>query len=315
MKTQLALSQALAGYLLDAEARRLSPHTIADYMLAFTRFQDYLRDDPPITAIRSDDVRGFLSELDEIAGRPISAKQVLNHHTALSALWTWCLRNGYTGEHILRTVSRPRPDQHAVIPFSQDDLRALLAACERSRPYARFGKRLCDNARPTATRDRAIILLLVDTGLRATELCELRIQSVDLRNRRIVVFGKGRKERQLPIGPSTGKALWRYLQEDRPAAGPADSVFVSTIGHPLDRGALRQLLARLGEKAGVADCHPHRFRHTFAVAYLRNGGNALALQALLGHATLEMVRRYVQIAELDLVNSHRTASPVENWRL
>jgi len=66
---------------------------------------------------------------------------------------------------------------------------------------------------------------------------------------------------------------------------------------------------------GVADCHPHRFRHTFAIEYLRNGGNVLALQASLGHSSLEMVRVYARVAQADLENGHRVASPVDNWRL
>ena len=84
-----------------------------------------------------------------------------------------------------------------------------------------------------------------------------------------------------------------------------------------------QLLNSLGAKAGVPDCHPHRFRHTFAVNFLRNGGNAYELQTAcpaltgmsLGHSTLEMVKTYLSLADADLENAHKRASPVEKWRL
>ena len=80
------------------------------------------------------------------------------------------------------------------------------------------------------------------------------------------------------------------------------------------KGFVKGLLKEMDE-AGVERCHPHRFRHTFAIMFLRNGGNSLALQRLLGHSTMEMVRHYVKLSEVDLAQAHRRASPVENLRL
>ena len=167
----------------------------------------------------------------------------------------------------------------------------------------------------TALRNRTIILLLLDTGVRASELCGLAIKDADLTNKRILVLGKGNKERALPISPRTAKTLWRYLtteRKDEPVNAP---LFLGSEGDPLNRNALLKLLIRLGAKAGVRDCHPHRFRHTFAVNFLRNGGNVFELQMALGHTTLQMVQTYLVLAQADLDAAHRKASPVENWRL
>jgi site-specific recombinase XerD len=142
----------------------------------------------------------------------------------------------------------------------------------------------------------------------------LSIQDVDQRNLCIKVMGKGDKERIIKISPQTSKAIWRYLLE-RPDAEPTEPLFLSKKGGSLTTAGLLRLVKRLGERAGVSNAYPHRFRHTFAVNFLRNGGNTFELQHLLGHSSLEMVRRYVNIAQVDIENAHRRASPVSNWQL
>lgn len=78
---------------------------------------------------------------------------------------------------------------------------------------------------------------------------------------------------------------------------------------------LSEMFRNLGKRAGVKNVHPHRFRHTFAIQYLRNAGDPYTLQAMLGHSTMEMVRHYLKLAQVDLELAHRRASPVDNWRL
>jgi site-specific recombinase XerD len=189
-----------------------------------------------------------------------------------------------------------------------------LAACDRTRGYDRPGKRRSANTRPTALRDRAIILTLVDTGMRASELCNLRIYDADLRNHQITVQGKGKKERIVAISPRTAQLLWRY-RSSRPDAKPTAHLFVVRYDRPFNRTVLGRLLKRIGKRAGVLNVHPHRFRHTFAIAFLRNGGNVYVLQRMLGHSSLDMVKRYLAIAQADVQDAHRDASPVTNWCL
>jgi site-specific recombinase XerD len=86
-------------------------------------------------------------------------------------------------------------------------------------------------------------------------------------------------------------------------------------GHEMNRSRLLKILVSLGKRSGVSDVHPHRFRHTFAIQYLRNGGDPYTLQALLGHSSLDMVKVYLRIAQIDIDTAHRRASPVNNWKL
>jgi integrase/recombinase XerD len=124
-------------------------------------------------------------------------------------------------------------------------------------------------------------------------------------------MGKGAKERIVPIGASARRALVRYLAT-RAAVAAGDPLFGGRWGSALTARGIQLAIARLGRRAAVGTrCSPHTFRHTFARGYLVNGGDVFSLQQILGHATLDMVRRYVSLSEADLVARHRTASPAD----
>lgn len=321
----ITLSQAIDGFMLEKKAEQRSLHTLADYANAFRHFTAALQGDPMLDSITADQVRTFLRDLGDrpvtpagVAPRPakvLGKKSILNIHTALSSLWSWAEREGYASEHVLREVTRPRPERRAIVPYSREDVQKMLAACEAARSYRRKGQRVDGQARPTALRDQAILLVLLDTGMRASELCALRIRDVDQANQRCVVFGKGAKERILKFGRRTAREVWRYLAT-RPDAGSEEPLFLSGDGQHMTREALYQLVEYLGERAGVVPAaNVHRFRHTFAISFLRNGGDAYSLQMSLGHTEMEMVRTYLAIVQADVEGAHKRASPVDNWRL
>ncbi len=309
MKTNLTLDQAIDGYTLYAQARGLSPHTIADYTNTYRKFRYFLQGNPLLSEITPEHVQRFLT-----SHPGLTQKTLLNYHTGLAALWTWAIKYGYTADHPLHQVERPRKEKRAIIPYSESDLRAMIAALGKSKTYARPGKRPSSHSLPHAERNRAILLILLDTGLRASELCNARIHHLDLRNRRLRVFGKGAKERTLPYSHNTGSALWRYLTT-RPD-DPANAPLITTGEHqPLTRDHLYNTITSIAQRAGVHHADVHRFRHTFAINYLRNGGDAYTLQILLGHTSMDMVRTYIQIAQSDIEARHLKASPVANWNL
>lgn len=99
----------------------------------------------------------------------------------------------------------------------------------------------------------------------------------------------------------------------RRAACPPAPLFTAAGGRPLTHSALRKRLLLIGNRVGVPDARPHRFRYTFAIQYLRNGGDVFTLQSLLGHSTMSMVQHYLKLAQVDVENAHRRASPVDNW--
>lgn len=307
----LRWSQALDGYLLAAHARGLSKRTLKDYRHTFRRFGEFLEDDRLISEISSADVTKFLA-----AQEGLSRKTLLNYHTGLSALWRWLADEGYAAENVVRQVKAPKPEARAIQPYSKADVEKLLAALSRSAVFQR-GEHDVDYAlnEELSWRNRAIILLLLDTGIRSSELCELTIGDTDLRNRRIKVFGKGAKERILPVSRSTSKAIWRYLADRTDDKAPGRPLFIKATGVAFQHRDLYKLIRRIATRAGLREAGIHRFRHTYAINYLRNGGNPFALQMSLGHTTMDMTKRYLSIVQADLEVGHAVASPVENWRL
>ena len=109
--------------------------------------------------------------------------------------------------------------------------------------------------------------------------------------------------------------MWRYLVDREDGEESYAPLFTTKTSRPLNKGALLQVIRALGAKAGVKRCYSDRFRHTFAITYLRLGGDLFTLKSLLGHASLDMVEHYTRVAEGDVAQAHRKASPGDNWRL
>jgi integrase/recombinase XerD len=329
MVHQFTLSQAFNGMILEKRAAGLSPHTIADYFNTLKKLQNYFEDDPPFTSITRADLVRFFAWLDDCEVTPggiasrgtfkLSAKSRRNIHTNLSALWTWAVSSGYTARNIVRTIPAPDVEETLIDPLSPDEVSILIKSCDLVRTYQlRSGKPIV-RSRSTAARDKFIIMLLYDTGLRAQELCDLTLDDVDFFQRKVHVrHGKGDKARIVRIGKRTAKLMWEYMGDRLQTSDKSQPLIrVEEDGEPhaMNRHVLRRLLKRIGDRAGVQNVHPHRLRHSFATEYLRNGGKMIALQQLLGHSDLEMVRRYARLVESDVALDHAGASPADKLRL
>ena len=321
-----SLSHIIDGFLLFKEASGRSPHTIKDYRVNLSRFCDWMGN-PPVNDVTSKQIEAFFRYLQDdflvthvytvpIKPRKLKPKTILNAWTALSAFWNWTSKEFKIDNPF--TLPRIKAEPTPINSLTEQEIERLLKVCdyaEESRPSNRTAFK---TRRNTRKRDRAIILCLLDTGVRVSELCGINISHVDLKTGRIFVTGKGKKSRYVYLGMSTRKVLWTYITYRFPKNKPEydEPVFVSRdfIGR-LTISGVNQLLKRLAKRACISDVHPHRFRHTFAIEFLRNGGDIFTLQELLGHSSLDMVKKYIRLAQLDLEQAHRRASPVDNWRL
>lgn len=321
----ISLSGAIKTFLFDKSAAGRSLHTIADYRNYLTVLENYLQD-PDLHTITSQDISAFLNYMQTDykvhrcgveTDQKISVKTLANIQATLNVFWKWaCTSYKKLGNPCV--FERVNPTDKPIDPLSEDDVVKLLSACDNPSRIKRRGQQGYDFDRRTKKRDRAIIYTLLDTGARASEICEVLLKDVDIDSGRIKVTGKGRKTRFVYLGRKGKSAVWAYLME-RFSRGKIDSdqhLFLDDDRlYPLNRDSLRHLLLRIGRRADVLNPHPHKFRHTFAVEFLRNGGDVFTLQQLLGHTTLDMVSRYVQLAQVDMERAHRRANPSDNWRI
>lgn len=287
----MPLSAAIQDFFAAKQAERKSLHTIADYSVTLKRLEEFVGGDVAISEITVAQATRFLSSLTWL-----SEKSLLNVHIALSSLWTWALDKGYCSEQIIRKITPPRPTETPIIPFTADQVAAMME----------------DPGEPIA-RNRAILAVLLDTGVRASELAGAKVG--DIQDGSLWVLGKNRKYRSIPMSAGTLRLLLEYLsQRDKPLK-PDEYLFLGATRKPLTRDTLGNYLEKLGDRVNISGVHPHRFRHTFAIWYLRNGGDAISLQKALGHSTLKMVEKYVRFSDEDLRHIHKRASPISNWNL
>jgi len=167
------------------------------------------------------------------------------------------------------------------------------------------------NARFLGSRNKAIVLMLLDTGVRVSEIGNINLEDIDTERGWVKVRGKGAKERVVRIGAAAQRALWRYLVH-RPNTEKGQ-LWLTEEGTPLRPSGIQMVIKRLKQRAGVTsrgNCH--RFRHTFALNFLRADRNPFNLQYLLGHSDLRMVRHYTATLGMeDALKAHEKASPAD----
>ncbi|MGQ0605295.1 MAG: tyrosine-type recombinase/integrase [Anaerolineales bacterium] len=323
----LTLKRALLGFLQAKEAEALSPRTIETYRHHLESWVAH-GGDRPVTAVTTQDLRAYLAYLrteyqpQRITGKthPLSPKTLRNVYITLASFFRW-LGKEFGIPSPLKAIPAPKFQEAEVEPFTQQQVEAMLKAVEYTRETNTRDGRRFTTRRPTAMRDRALILVLLDTGLRASELCALNIGDIDQRSGKIEVKhgqaggAKGGKGRSVYLGKVAGRALWRYLLTRDDVRDPTAPLFILESDRRMRKTALLLLIKRLGQKVGITKSYPHRFRHTFAITYLRSGGDIFTLQKQLGHSSLDMVKHYARIAQVDVEQAHRRASPADNWRL
>ncbi len=288
---------AYDSFILSLQAAHRTPRTVEYYEEKLRPFVDWLeeRHVTEVAGIKPDHIRTFLLEREQAGRAPLT----VHHHAATIKAWcNFLVNEDLLADSPMRKVKMPKLNQEILPAFSPEEVRKLLAATRDP-------------------RDSAIVLCLLDSGCRASEFVALNVGDVDLKSGAVKIrLGKGRKDRIAFLGAKARKALVKYLLA-RGAAKPDEPLWLlkspgkQLTEEGLSRNALRFLLERLGQRAEVEHCHPHTFRRSFALWSLRAGMNIFALQQIMGHSDLSVLRRYLALVEEDLEDAHRKYGAVD----
>jgi len=307
--TTTSLESLTKGYLLQCRTENKSPKTISGYEMVLRNFIWYCKQQgyPEVQKLTAVHVKHFLwylgSEPHRWDSTSPSAMRVVNSATTatyfrrLRTFFNWLEREELVIDNPFKHLKTPKFDKKVIQALIPAEIERLFKVCS--------GKSALD------FRNKTILCVLLDTGLRINELTSLTTDDINLDDGSILIkHGKGGKQRIVRIGKIAQKTLWRYISIHR--KGNSNRLFLNRSGEPLDLDGMKILIRRLGEKAKVK-VHPHKLRHTFAISFLRAGGDVFSLQYLLGHSTLQMTQRYLQSLNAnDAANAHKKFSPLDN---
>ena len=286
-ENRLTVGQAVDLLLLDSRVRNLSPASVLFYRKSLKELVR-LYGDRPAASVTTADLRAFFEP-----GRTIQT------YRSVRRLFKFLVLEEEIAQNPLRRIPKPKEEQKVVEPLTPAEVKRLYEHARQWRPGY------------IGARDGAIIATLVGSGIRRQELCLLTDKDVRFEQGVLLVNGKGRKQRLVPIAPKLARILMRYLATRNRTRFvlQSDRFFRGRQGEALTPLAVTNMLDRLSKATGV-HCWPHRLRHTFASHFMRQPGtDVLRLQAICGWSVLAMATRYAKIDVKTLAEAMASASP------
>jgi site-specific recombinase XerD len=313
------VDDAITAFLTDRQDRKVSIETMGLYQRQFLVWQQWRqRHGYPsdLADVTVDEFHQFVVYLateripyEQNVHRPatgrhgLAPRSVDSYYKMLRAFWNWLALQDHISEQQVkffapRRIPRPAIIEEPVEVYREEQTEALYAAA------------LAGDTPEECQRDAAIICLLLESGMRANELCSLDDAMIDRKERRARICGKGKRIRWIYWGPKTQQHLLRYLAaREGEWGGPLfRGIGSRNQGKRLTRDALRSLMRRLAKRAGVTlpkQCPVHAFRHTFAHRALERGADISEVSRLLGHSSIAMTMRYLRFSPDELQAVHR----------
>jgi len=286
----------LEAFLIDRRSQNLSPRTLKFYRASLETFSRYCDGQAVSTLeqITPDVLRRFMLWLEETGH---NAGGVNGHYRAVRAFLFWYEQENEpeNWRNPIHKVKAPKVGKEILEPVSLETVSAMLETCD-----AGF----------YGARDKALILFLLDTGARASEVSAMNTKDVNaITGEAVILHGKGDKARKVFLGSKSRKALRSYL---RTRADTEPALFVGRTRERLTYDGIKQAVERRAELAKVEPPTCHSFRRSFAINCLRAGMNIYTLKELMGHEDLQVLQRYLKVTDTDTENAHRLYAPVDN---
>lgn len=282
---------ALKEYIFDCQMRKLSKRTIAGYRNANLRMMKFIREEYGITELEDTHYKAIQSYIQYQIKQNLSEVYINRNMVSYRCFFQYCMDEGYIFRNPMDKIKRQKEPVTMIETFNDDEVRRLLCVFK--------GKRYLD------IRNHFILIILFDTGMRNTEVCNLKVS--DVRDTHIHIVGKGKKTRYVPVTPVISRYLIRYLRvrneyiKDK-IAYQTEYLFLSQKGKRLTPETLENVLREAGKIAKVRPhirVSPHTCRHYYAQSQLKNGCDLYSLSRLLGHSKVETTKRYLQSMQND----------------
>jgi len=317
-RTATTVERAIADFLDDHEGGNHSAKTLEWHRTALGFFRRFLVEERAITLVGEIDAPDISAWFASMRKTPTSRGHIRSERTiqtyarSARAFFHWLVRREILERNPFDRVAFPKVGKPLIRTISPEEFERLLLACTPPNEAGPIATR-------AAVRNRAILWVLLDTGIRVSELCGLRLSDFDRKHGVFTVKGKGSKERRIALGQNCLRNLLYYLDRHRPgdeelaAWGSAgeDHLFLSETRLPLTKNGVTLLFGRLKKRAGITDkrVSPHILRHTFAIRYLKAGNDPFSLQELLGHEDMATVKLYMRMNDDDIQEQKRKFSP------
>lgn len=288
-------------------AKNYRPKTKEWYRDNLKAFANWLRQHPDYTGDVNDITKSLMNEYlvflltDEnrhhnVKGTTLSHTSVINHYRCLKSFSKRMYDDEVIERDFMRKVEKPEIDPPSKKVLTPEQFMSMLEA-------ARLGR--------NGLRDEALLLLLLDTGLRREEVRTLTLANVSLERLTMIVTSSKRKDpRSVGMSGATALALQRYLLQR--GTQDATYVFLTDAGEQFSEEGLYQVIRRIGKRAGI-EVNPHAFRHTFATSMLLSGASTLVVQSLLGHKKPDVTMQYFHMTNSDAQRVHEQHSPVAKF--
>jgi site-specific recombinase XerD len=317
-RASITLIQSIEDYVLDHEGGNHSPKTVEWHRTALGLLQTYLAQEREITLVAeidAPDLNAWLAYLRKSPGghgKVRSERTIQTYARSVRAFFHWLIRRKTIETNPFERMVFPKVGKPLIQTIEPEEFERLLVACTPPNDTGPLAER-------AAVRNRAILWLFYDTGIRVSELCGLKLQDFDRRHAILTVKGKGSKERRIALGTTCLRHLLSYVDRHRPdkeelsewGRANEDHLFLSETRLPLTRNGITQLFARLRKRTGITNkrISPHIFRHTFAIRYLVLGNDPFSLQELLGHEDMTTVKNYMHMNDETIQAQKRKYSP------
>lgn len=293
--------RAVAGYLNSiAVERSLSDNTVSAYSRDLDRYLAYLDTlaIENLSDLTGEQVAGFVEYLSDEGLAPSSLARTL---TAVRSFHKFALGEGWAEDNPAKDLKLPKQDKRLPKPISIEEVTALIDAASILDP-------------PIGPRDQALMEVLYGTGARISEAVGLAIDDVDLEGHAVRLFGKGRKERVVPLGSYAIDAIEAYLVRARPELASkgkgTPALFLNTLGRPLSRQSAWAVIQACADRAGITShISPHTLRHSYATHLLSGGADVRVVQELLGHSSVTTTQIYTAVSIETLKETFATSHP------